>query len=130
MRAFGDQRLRFAAVTVAGFGIDFGLTLALSQLTSTPLLLAATAGFLTALACNYLLFEFWAFGRGRFSAGRMAKVAASAGCALAARLGVIWLAGRLIGREVVGPDVAAILAGAAASVAVNYLVVSKVFAAR
>lgn len=125
-----DPRLRFAAVTAAGFAIDFGLTLALSQLTAAPLVLAAAAGFLTALACNYLLFEFWAFGAGRLSSARMAGVAISAGLALTTRLGVIWMVQRLIGEDGLGPDVAAILCGAAASIGVNYLLVSRVFAQR
>ncbi|MDB5453073.1 MAG: hypothetical protein JWO33_1651 [Caulobacteraceae bacterium] len=126
------RRLRFAVVTVVGFGVDFGLTLGLRQGLQIPLELAAAAGFVTALCLNYLLFEFWAFGaeRAQLSGARIAGTGVAAALALGVRLAVIWLTQQAIGDSGLLRTVVAILIGALASLAVNYLMVSRVFSRR
>ena len=87
------QTARYGAVILLGFGVDFGITLALSRLVGLPLELSAAVGFLGALALNYILFEFWVFRRedSTFSAPRLLQTVLAAGAALSVRVGVIWL---------------------------------------
>jgi hypothetical protein len=69
------ETARYGAVILIGFGFDFGITLALSRRLGLPLELSAAIGFLSALALNYILFEFWVF-RGEdsaFSATRLSQ---------------------------------------------------------
>jgi putative flippase GtrA len=123
-----QQTARYGAVILLGFGIDFGITLALSRLVGLSLELSAAIGFLSALALNYILFEFWVFrGDSAFSATRLSQTALAAGAALSMRVGIIWLVGKVLGNtlpEVVGT----ILLAAGASVLVNYLLLCRVFA--
>lgn len=123
-------RLRYGTVIVLGFGLDFGLTLALNQALGLPIALATTIGFCIVLGLNYLLFEFWVFAGGRSGVSpiRMAITAASAGLALGVRIAVIWTVQRIIGDESLVRTGAAVLTGALASMVVNYLVVSAAFA--
>lgn len=122
------RRAAYLAVIVAGFGVDFGITLALARLTDVALPFAAVVGFLTALTLNYLLFEFWAFRSdgSRLSASRFARTAASAVVAICIRLTVIYGLGLVVGDSVV-EDGLRVAAGAGASLIVNFLLVSRVF---
>jgi len=121
-------KLAYLAVIVAGFIVDFSVTMALSRLMSVPLEAAAVAGFLVALLLNYVLFEFWAFraNGSRFSGTRLVKTMASAGVALAVRISVIYALGRPLGDSAIE---ATLLYGAAvaASLAVNFVLLSNIF---
>lgn len=121
----------YLAVIVIGLGVDFGITLALARLVEVPLPVAAGAGSLTALVLNYLLFEFWAFRSegASFSLARFAKTAASAAVAVSVRLIVIACLGLFVGGSLI-EDVFRVGAGAAASLAVNYILVSMIFRTR
>jgi putative flippase GtrA len=119
---------RYYAVVCSGFGLDFGIALALSRLAGFCLEFSAAIGFLGALALNYMLFEFWVF-RGEhsaFSAARLSQTALAAGAALSVRVSIIWLVGKFLGKTL--PEVAGtILLGAGASVLVNYLLLRLIF---
>lgn len=131
MSKFLKSRAAYLAVIVIGFGVDFGITLALARLAEVALPVAAVAGFLTALVLNYLLFEFWAFrseGSG-FSLARFAKTAASAAVAISVRLMVISSLGLLVSDSLF-EDVFRVGAGAAVSLVVNFMLVSRVFRPR
>ena len=123
------QTERYGVVILLGFGIDFGITLALSRVVGLPLEISAAIGFLTVLALNYILFEFWVF-RGvdsAFSATRLSQTVLAAGAALSVRVVVIWLVRQVLGNtlpEVIGT----ILLGAGASVFVNLSLLRLVFA--
>lgn len=123
--------LRYAAVVVVGAGIDLVAALILARLVGLPLTVAAACGFATALCANYLLFEFWAFRRGRshFSPHRFAGTILAAGLALAVRLVVIHLLGPGFGGDTIG-DAFVLLCGMGASLAVNYLLVTAIFGRR
>ena len=124
----GLRTVRYGAVVLFGFGIDFGLTLALSQQIALPLELSAAIGFLAAVVFNYVLFEFWVFGGdgSAFSATRVLRTALAAMTALGVRVGVIWLVAGMLGITL--PAVlATITLGAAASASVNFLLLRLVF---
>ena len=119
---------RYGAVIVLGFGVDFGITLALSRLVGLPLELSAAIGFIGALALNYVLFEFWVFRRenSTFSAPRLLQTALAAGAALSVRVVSFGLSGKILGNSL--PEVVAtILLAAGASVLVNYLLLLFIF---
>jgi putative flippase GtrA len=125
------QTARYGAVIVFGFAVDFGITLALSIHLGLQLWLAATIGYLSALLLNYALFEFWAFGRDNaaFSSGRLLQTAIASVVALSVRLAVIKVAQQFLGTSAIETSII-LLMGAGASVAVNFLLVRSVFAAR
>lgn len=121
-------KLAYLAVIVAGFVVDFSVTMAMSRLASVPLEGAAVTGFLVALLVNYVLFEFWAFRAegARFSGPRLIKTMASAGVALTVRISVIYALGRLLGNSAI--EAALMYAAAvAASLVVNFVLLSRVF---
>lgn len=122
------QTARYGAVILLGFGVDFGITLALSRLVGLQLELSAAVGLLVALVLNYNLFEFWVFRSegSAFSADRLLKTGLAAGTALSVRVAVIWLVRNVLGDtfpEVVGT----ILLAAGVSVLVNRLLLRLVF---
>ncbi len=123
-----QARLRYGLTIIGGALVDLGGSFALATWAGLPLQLAAAIGFCTALALNYLLFEFWAFA-GRHSSislMRIAKTVAAALVALGVRLVVITALGAVLGAS---PIEKLVRLGAAmgASVLVNYAVVSRVF---
>lgn len=122
------RRLRYGAVVVMGLGVDLSAAFALRTLADLPLALAAAAGFLLAVLFNYALFELWAFrreGEG-FSARRLLKTYAGALGALAVRLTAVFLLGLLPGSGAFA-DLARLAAAAGLSLAINYLVLARVF---
>lgn len=120
---------RYLAVVVMGFVLDLGVTLAMNRLVGLSLTLSAAMGFGLALGLNYLLFEFWVFRRGErgLSGRRLGATVVSSVIALSARLIVVEGLSRLVGTESSLRATAIVLAGALASMAVNYLLVSRVF---
>lgn len=125
------RALRYAAVVVLGAAIDFVVALVLARGAGLPLTAAAVGGFVTALAANYLLFEFWAFRReaSRFSPGRFGRTVLAAGCALAVRLAVVALLAGVLGGDIIG-DALVLLCGMGASFIVNYVLVISIFRRR
>lgn len=129
----GDEAMtlggRYLAVVVAGFLFDLAITLTLNRFVGLPLTLSAAIGFALVLGLNYLLFEFWVFQRGEraMSAGRLGATVASSLIALSARLIVVEGLSRVAGTESALRAATVVLAGAAASMMVNYLLVSRVF---
>jgi putative flippase GtrA len=121
--------VRYLGAVVTGFGIDLGLALVLNRWIGLDLTLAAAGGFVAALLVNYLLFEAWVFQSpdSRFSLRRLAATGASALIALSIRLATI--AGLTL--WIRAPDTlttAAILVAAAAlSLLVNWVLVSRIF---
>jgi putative flippase GtrA len=125
------RTVRYATAVLFGFGVDFGITLALSRLIGLYLELSAAIGFLAALAINYILFEFWVFRSesSAVSAARASQTLLAAGAALSVRVSVIWLVRQMLG-DTLPEAVAAIMLGAAASFSINYLILRVVFARR
>lgn len=123
--------LRYGTVVVVGAGVDLAVALALARVVGLPLTLAAACGFATALCANYLLFEFWAFrrGRSRFSPHRFLRTVLAAGLALAVRLVVIHFLGGAFGGDALG-DAFVLLCGMGASLAANYRLVTSIFGRR
>lgn len=122
------EAVRYGAVVLTGFSLDFALTLALFRYAGMPLQLCTAIGFFSALVFNYVLFERWVF-RHRSSAVsllRFLKTSLAASVALAARLGVITLAAQILGKTFI-ELVAAVGSGAAASFAANYFLLRRIF---
>jgi putative flippase GtrA len=121
--------VKYAAVIVLGFAIDFGVTLSLSRGVGLRLEVSAALGFLVALALNYGLFEFWVFHgeHAFFSLIRLLQTGLAAGTALSVRVGVIWFVQRFLGTTL-ADVMLAILLGFLSSFAVNYLLLRLIFA--
>ena len=77
--------LRFAAVTVAGLGVDISLAWGLS-------VFASAAGFSAGAAFNYLLHELWTFRRSelQLATRRVLRYCAALGATLTTRLAVVY----------------------------------------
>lgn len=88
------ELVRYTAVVVLGFGLDFSITLLALHLLVLSLPAAAVAGFVCAFTVNYFLHEFWTFRRSEsaVSARRLLLVLAAALAALAVRAGFLILA--------------------------------------
>jgi len=113
---------RYMAVTVVGLAVDLGVGFAAHRLLPIPLVTSAALGFLTGVAVNYLLFEFWVFRSGKLSWGRLGKAYVAAQAALIVRLVCVWLLGMVI----VGLPQAALLTltlAAGVSFGVNFLLI-------
>lgn len=93
------QGARFLAVSVIGLGVDLGVSLLLATGVGLPLWLAATVGFLTAAAGNYILHEIWTFRQGRpqTSLRRFGRHMVSLGVTLGVRVGAVLLLQALFG---------------------------------
>lgn len=124
-----SQGGRYLAVVIVGFVVDLAVTLTLNRMLGLPLTPSAGAGFGLALGLNYLLFEFWVFRRSerRLSAGRLGATAVSSLIALSGRLIVVEGLSRLVGTDSALRAAGIVLAGALASMMINYLLVSRVF---
>ncbi len=119
---------RYGTVVVVGYIVELAIALILSRLVGLRLESSAALSFLTALAVNYALFEFWVFSRhtSTFSASRLLQTIISAGAALCVRVCTIWLVGKILG-DTIPEVVLTILLGAAASMVVNYRLLNVVF---
>ncbi len=124
-----SQGGRYLAVVILGFVVDLAVTLTLNRMLGLPLTPSAGVGFGLALGLNYLLFEFWVFRRAErgLSAGRLGATVVSSLIALSGRLIVVEGLSRLIGTESTLRAIGIVLAGALASMTINYLLVSRVF---
>jgi putative flippase GtrA len=116
-------------VVVVGFGIDLGLALILHRWFGLDLKLSAAGGFGAALAANYLLFETWAFRTpaSRLSLRRLGATAASALIALGVRLAAIAGLTLWIRASDMLTAAAILVAAAALSLLVNWVLVSRIF---
>lgn len=125
------QRLRYFAAVLVALVVDLSVAMALRTLLGAPLVAAAAGGFVVATAVNYVAFEFWAFRRpdARFSMKRLAGTYGSALGAMAVRLVAVLLLGLIPGDGAL-LDLGRLGAAAAVSFVVNYLIVSRVFAAK
>lgn len=124
-----SQAARYICVIVIGLSLDLSLTLAVAQVGGLPLPVAAAIGFVTALALNYVLFEFWVFRdqTAAVSKVRLTQTATAACLALAVRVGVVWAVARLIDQSAPGMLVTMLL-GVGASFVINFLLLRVVFA--
>lgn len=125
------RSLRYAAIILLGFGVDYLLALALVRVAGLGLAAAAAAGFGAGLVLNYALFELWAFRSDRvgFSWARFGGTAGIALLALGVRLGVVTLLSALA-RDPVALAPGIFIAAAAASALVNYVLVNRLFRGR
>ncbi len=115
------RELRYLAVVVAGYAVDFGVSFATFKLFNISLVVAACVGFSLAVVFNYLAHEFWTFaGERRTGYGaRFAKFVGVALFTLVVRAGVIWLFTAWATTDMTR---AGLLVGAAGfSLAVNYV---------
>lgn len=125
------RELRYLAVVVAGYCVDFGASFSAFKLLGLPLTVAACVGFALAVAFNYLAHEFWTFAgerRGGYGA-RFGKFVGVALLTLAVRVGVIFVLEPFAASDLAH---AALLVGAAGvSLGVNYVLTRfAVFGAR
>ncbi|WP_127090651.1 GtrA family protein [Aquabacter cavernae] len=117
----GSRELRYLAVVVAGYGVDFGVSFSAFKLLGLPLPAAACVGFALAVAFNYLAHEFWTFaGTRRTGYGaRFGKFIGVALFTLLVRVGVIFALDPFASSDMAH---AALLVGAAGvSLGVNYV---------
>lgn len=121
---------RYLAVVVIGFGVDLGLALVMNRLLGLDLALAAATGFAAALLVNYLLFETWAFrkGRSQFSGRRLLGTVVSALIALGVRLIAVATLERMVGASDTMAATAILILAAGLSLVVNWALVSRIFA--
>ncbi|MEW6123316.1 MAG: GtrA family protein [Pseudomonadota bacterium] len=115
------RELRYLAVVVAGYCVDFGVSFGAFKLMGLPLPVAACVGFSLAVVFNYLAHEFWTFAGERRSGygARFGKFIGVALFTLAVRVGVIFLLDPYAASDLAH---AALLVGAAGvSLAVNYV---------
>jgi putative flippase GtrA len=113
------EALRYFVVVALGLGVDVGLAWVLSHGFGLPLVLCAAMGFLTGVAVNYVLFEYWVFATRRLSWLRLGKAYVAAQGAFAVRLASVWLLSRLL------PDkhLAVLVIAAGLSFVVNFALV-------
>lgn len=125
------KTLKYCAVIFIGFGIDFGITLALTIQFKLTVTVAVIIGYLSALIINYTLFEYWVFKRdsAMFSPPRLFQIFIASIVALLVRIGVIKFAEHLLGKTPIEIMVLLLLA-AGASMLVNFLLVRLVFSTR
>ncbi len=114
-----NELARFFAVTVAGVVIDIAIAYALATQLGVPLWLAATIGFVTAAACNYVAHQLWSFRAGprALSAMRAAKYAGAALATLAVRVAIVALLDRVLADDLA---LGILICGAGGSFFVNF----------
>lgn len=127
----GNYSFRYVAAVIIGLIVDLSVALALRSQFQLSLEIAATHGFLVAVGCNYLLFEFWVFKSqvAAFSLKRMAKTYGSALGALALRIAIIYISGFWIAGGML-PDLLRLAVAIAASFALNFALLKLVFRPR
>ncbi|MGP3699502.1 GtrA family protein [Rhodobacter sp. NSM] len=124
------ELIRFGLVSVLGLGADIAVAWALAVLAGLSLPLAATCGFATGAALNYVLHHSWTFrasaprasGRQRVAshAQRLLRYGLGLGLTLLARVATVALASRFL-FVAEGQELPALLAGTAVSFIINYL---------
>ncbi len=124
----GNNGFRYGTAVIVGLMLDLSVALALRSQFLLSLEIAAALGFLVAVGCNYLLFEFWVFktARASFSLARMAKTYGSALGALALRIAIIYISGFWIAGGML-PDLLRLAVAIAASFALNFALLKLVF---
>jgi len=124
----GNNSFRYGTAVIIGLMLDLSVALALRSQFQLSLEIAATLGFLVAVGCNYLLFEFWVFRTqtASFSLERMAKTYGSALGALALRIAIIYISGFWIAGGML-PDLLRLAVAIAASFALNFALLKLVF---
>ncbi|MFM5907982.1 MAG: GtrA family protein [Novosphingobium sp.] len=113
------EALRYFLVVALGLGVDVGLAWLLDHGLGLPLVLCAAIGFLTGVAVNYLLFEYWVFATRSPSWARLGKACVAAQGAFAVRLAGVWL----LSRAMPGNHLAVLAIAAGLSFAVNFALV-------
>jgi putative flippase GtrA len=115
------ETLRYAAVVVLGYGLDFLVAMLALRWLSFSLPVAAATGFLCAFALNYLLHEFWTFRRetSGFSVARLLQAFGAALFALAVRIAFLAFVEPYATTEAM--QYAMLLAAAGLSFIANYL---------
>ncbi|HVY87535.1 MAG TPA: GtrA family protein [Hyphomonadaceae bacterium] len=120
----GRIRMRFLAVSAVAFLVDVALALGLMSWLHWSVTPAAAVAYLLTALIFYFVHEYWSFARkgSRADAGRLVRNLAANAVAFVIRIGVIAGLERLYepGEQVLLVSLY-IGAGAAASVAVNYL---------
>jgi len=124
----GNNDFRYVAAVIIGLMLDLSVALALRSQFQLSLEIAAVLGFLVAVGCNYLLFEFWVFKTtsASFSLERMAKTYGSALGALALRIAIIYISGFWIANGML-PDLLRLAVAISASFALNFALLKLVF---
>lgn len=125
----GKAGLKYSVTIGIGFLLDLGIAFIASRGFGLPLELAATIGFVVAFCANYILLELWVFparGQACLSVSRLIATLGAAAVALAFRICVIFILGRILGASAF-EDVIRLGAGFGTSFVVNYLLVRMIF---
>ena len=119
----GETRnaLRYLVVTIAGYAIDFGISIATFKLFGLPLTVAAAIGFFVAATANYASHEIWTFSRVRDTNYhlRLTKYIAVSLVTLAVRTSFIFVVEPFAWSDL--SRVALLMAAAGLSLIANYL---------
>ncbi len=114
--------MRFFAVAVVGLTLDLAISWSAAHFLGIALWLAATVGFVTSAAMNYVLLELWTFrshAKHGLSFARALKYFLSQGITLMARVTIV----ALLPLVVEGLEILEILIiGSACSFCVNFLI--------
>ncbi|MEP2102691.1 MAG: GtrA family protein [Parasphingorhabdus sp.] len=124
----GNGNFRYVAAVIIGLVVDLSIALVLRSQFQLSLEISAVLGFLVAIGCNYLLFEFWVFKTpgASFSLERMAKTYGSALGALVLRVAIIYVSGFWIADGML-PDLLRLAVAIAASFVLNFALLKLVF---
>ena len=115
--------VRYGLASIAAFGMDLALTMALRLGGQLSLTLSAAIAFIVTGLVFYFVHEFWTFGHdsSTVSSGRLVRNLTSLGAAFCVRVGIF---GALELMRSPGPLLALVYfgLGAAASLTVNFLI--------
>lgn len=125
-RTIAKRGPKYFVVIVVGLALDIALAWTLEAVAGFPLVVCSAAGFLTAVAANYILFEYWVFDAHRFSLRRFALSYASSLGALAVRLAAISVFA-LVPWDSSVAVLGKLVAAAGVSFVVNYILVNAIF---
>ncbi|WP_343757531.1 GtrA family protein [Parasphingorhabdus litoris] len=123
-----NRNLRYLLAVIVGLVIDLAVSIILRSQFQLSLEVAASVGFLVAVACNYLFFEFWVFenGQASFSISRLLKTYIGAIGVLIVRVVIIFVSGLWIADGAL-PDLLRLFASIVASFVLNYALLKLVF---
>lgn len=117
---------RYALVILLGFVVDISVAFGVRQIFAISLSLSAGIGLLTAVAVNYVLLEYWALGRGKFSPKRFVSTYLASVGSLVARVSATYVLSMIPPHGALA-DLLKLAVAAILSFIINWFLVTRIF---